>query len=73
MFCPEVLVAESIFRKNAQLADSLGIYPLFYQEAQRQLSISHLSNKYLSHAAAEFIQLTKERMDMNPFHLSTLP
>ncbi len=73
MFCPEVLVAEELFHKDEALVDSLGIYPLFYQEAQRQLSINHLKNKYLPHAAAEFIQLTKDSMDTNPFRLSFFP
>ena len=69
MFCPEVLVAEGLFQKDEHLVDSMGVYPVFYQEAQRQLSINHLRDKYLSHAAAAFIQLTKQIMDSNSFHI----
>lgn len=72
MFCPEVLVAEGLSRKDPALADSLGIYPLSHQVAQRYLSVNHLKNKYLPHAAEEFIHLTKSQMNTTSFRIVDL-
>lgn len=69
MFCPEVLVAEGLSRKDPTLSDALGIYPITHQIAQRYLSINHLKNKYLPHAAEEFIQLTKHQMNTTSFRI----